>query len=69
MLQCENILLLTDFYVIKFTTATPISLLISQKLSFLSVSLKMSSLPTFALKSPNSIFVYYYDGFAQSIKL
>jgi hypothetical protein len=38
---------------------TPLSLLISCKLSFPIVGLKMSSLPTFALKSPNRIFVWY----------
>jgi hypothetical protein len=35
------------------------SLLFSCKLSFPIVSLKMSSLPTLALKSPNKIFVWY----------
>jgi hypothetical protein len=36
----------------KFTTRAPLSLLISCKLSFPTVGLKMSSLPTLALKSP-----------------
>jgi hypothetical protein len=39
--------------VAKFTTLTPLSLLILCKLSFPIVGLKMSSLPTLALKSPN----------------
>jgi hypothetical protein len=38
--------------VAKFTTLTPLSLLIWCELSFPIVSLKISSLPTFALKSP-----------------
>jgi hypothetical protein len=45
--------------VAKFTTLTPLSLLISCKLSFPIVGLKMSSLPTLAFKSPNKIFVWY----------
>jgi hypothetical protein len=36
----------------KFTDLTPLSLLISCKLSFLFLGLRMSSLPTLALKSP-----------------
>jgi hypothetical protein len=40
--------------VAKFTTPTPLSLLKSCKLSFPIVGLKISSLPTFALKSPNT---------------
>jgi hypothetical protein len=41
--------------VAKFTNLTPLSLLISCKLSFLIVGLKMSSLPALAFKSPNRI--------------
>jgi hypothetical protein len=37
------------------TTLTPLSLLISSKLSFSIVGLKMSFLPTLALKSPKKI--------------
>jgi hypothetical protein len=53
-----NIVLLTLRFldVAKFTNLTPLSLLISCKLSFPIVGLKMSSLPTLALKSPNTIF-------------
>jgi hypothetical protein len=40
----------------KFTTLTPLSLLISCKLLFLTVGLKMSSLPALALKSLKQIF-------------
>jgi hypothetical protein len=49
-----NIVLLTTtfFDVAKFTTLTPLSLLVSCKLSFPIVGLKISSLPTFAMKSP-----------------
>jgi hypothetical protein len=39
--------------VAKLTNLTPLSLLISCKLSFSIIGLKMSSLPTLALKSPN----------------
>jgi hypothetical protein len=41
--------------VAEFTTQTPLSLLISCKFSFPIVGLKMSSLPTLALKLPNKI--------------
>jgi hypothetical protein len=43
----------------KVCSLTPLSLLISCKLSFPIVCLKMSSLPTLALKSPNRIFFWY----------
>jgi hypothetical protein len=45
--------------VAKFTTQTPLPLLILCKHSFPSVGLKMSSLSTFALKSPNRMFMWY----------
>jgi hypothetical protein len=45
--------------VAKFTTLTPLSLLISCKLSFPIVGLKMSSLPTLAFKSHNKIVIWY----------
>jgi hypothetical protein len=41
--------------VAKFTNLTPLSLLILCKLSFPTVSLKISSLPTLALECPNRI--------------
>jgi hypothetical protein len=44
---------------LEFITLTPLSLLISCKLSFPIVGLKMSFLPTFALKSPSKIFMWY----------
>ena len=47
------------FNVAKFTILTPLSLLSWRRLSFPTVSLKIFSLPTFALKSPNRIFVSY----------
>jgi hypothetical protein len=43
----------------RFSTPTPLSLLILCKLSFLIVRLKMTSLPTLALKSANKIFMWY----------
>jgi hypothetical protein len=43
----------------KFTNVTPLSLLILYKLSFPIVGLKMSSLPTLALKSLNRIYGIY----------
>jgi hypothetical protein len=56
-----NILLLTlrFFDVEKFTTPTSLSLQISCKLSFPIVGLKMSSLPTSALKSLKNIFILH----------
>jgi hypothetical protein len=42
-----------------FTTLTLLSLLLSCKLSFPIVGLKMSYLPTLALKFPNNIFIWY----------
>jgi hypothetical protein len=48
------------FYMAKFTALTPLSLLISCKLLFPVVGLKISSLPTFAFRSPNKIFKWYF---------
>jgi hypothetical protein len=61
ILRCENIVLLTLRFldVAKFTNLTPLSLLISCKVSLPIVSLKMSSLPILALKSSNKIFMWY----------
>jgi hypothetical protein len=61
MLRWGNMVLLTTKFldVSKFTTLTPLSLLISCELSFPIVGLKISSVPTFALKSPNKIFLSY----------
>jgi hypothetical protein len=42
-----------------FANLTPLSLLISRKCSFLIVGLKMSSLPTLALKSSHRIFMWH----------
>jgi hypothetical protein len=42
-----------------FATLTPLSFLISCKFSFPIVGLKMSSLSTLAMKSPNKIFIWY----------
>ena len=47
------------FGVAKFTILTPLSSLFWCKLSFPIVGLKISSLPTFALKSLKRIFVWY----------
>jgi hypothetical protein len=61
MLLCRNIVLLRiRFYdVANFTALTPLALLISRKLSFPIAGLKIPYLPTFALKSPNKIFMSY----------
>jgi hypothetical protein len=61
MLRCGNIVLLTlrCLDVAKFINLTPLALLISCELSFSIVGLKMSSLPTLALKSPSRIFLWY----------
>jgi hypothetical protein len=45
--------------VAEFTAITPLSLLISCKLSFPIVGLEMSSLPTLALNYSNRIFMWY----------
>jgi len=47
------------FDVAKFTILTPLLLLSWRRLSFPIVGLKLSSLPNFALKSPNRIFIWY----------
>jgi hypothetical protein len=47
------------FEVAKFTTLTALSLLTSCRLSLPIISLKISSLPTFALNSPVKVFVWY----------
>jgi hypothetical protein len=44
--------------VAKFSTLTPLSLLASCRLSLPIIGLKMSSLPTFALKSHSRIFIW-----------
>jgi len=61
MFRCGNIVLWTTwiFDVAKSTILTPLSLLSWRRLSFLIVGLKISSLPNFALKSPDRIFKWY----------
>jgi hypothetical protein len=56
-----NVVLLTIrfFEVAIFTNLTPLSLLASCRLSLSIIGLKMSYLPTFALKSPSKIFIRY----------
>jgi len=63
MFRCGNTALLTIrfFGVAKFTALTPLSLIISCKLSFQIGGLKIFFLPTFALKSPNKIFIDYFE--------
>jgi hypothetical protein len=52
------VLLTTKFLdVAKFATLTPLPLLISYESSFPIVGLKISSLPTFALKSTDKMFM------------
>jgi hypothetical protein len=51
--------------VVKFTTLTSLSLLILCKLSIPVVGLKLSSLPTLALKSHNKIFVMVFRAFIE----
>jgi hypothetical protein len=55
----ENVLLILILDVEKFTSLTPLSLLITCIFLFPTVGLKMSSLPTVALKSPNKSFSCY----------
>ena len=62
MFQDGNIMLLTTrfFGAEKFTILTPLSLPFSCKFSFPIVGLQISSLPSFALKSPNRIFMWHF---------
>jgi hypothetical protein len=53
--------------VAKFDKLTPLSLLISCKLSFPTVGLKMSSLPTLALKYPIRIFMCYLENLSNTL--
>jgi hypothetical protein len=61
MSQCGNVVFLKIrfFEVAKFTTLTLLPLLASCRLLLPITGLKMSSLPTFALKSPHKIFIWY----------
>jgi hypothetical protein len=61
MFLCGNIVIWATwiFYVAKFTILTPLLLLPWCGLSFPIVGLKISSLPNFALKSSNRIFIWY----------
>jgi hypothetical protein len=43
----------------KFTTLIPLSLLISNKIYFPTISLKISSLPNFVTENPNKMFIWY----------
>jgi hypothetical protein len=52
--------------VAKLTTLTPLSLLVACGLSFPIVVLKMSSLPTLALKSPNKIVIWYFGNLSKT---
>jgi hypothetical protein len=63
ILRCGNIVLLTARFlgVANFTTLNSLSLLISCKLSFPIVTLKIFFLPTFVLKSPNQMFISYLE--------
>jgi hypothetical protein len=63
MLGLGNFVLLTIRFldVATFTTLTPISLIISCKLSFPIIGLKTSSLITLALKSPKIIHTVFRE--------
>jgi hypothetical protein len=54
--------------VAKFANLTPLSLVFSYKLSFPIVGLKMSSLPTLALKTPNRIFIWYLGNLSNTFQ-
>ena len=60
--RSENIVFLTTrmFDVAKFNILTPLSLLPCRRLPFPIVGFKISSLPSFALKSRNRIFIWYF---------
>jgi hypothetical protein len=53
--------------VAKFATLIPLSLLISCKLSIPIVGLKVSSLPTLTLKSPNRILLWYLGNLSKTL--
>ena len=55
------------FDVAKFTILTPFSLLSWCRLSFPIIGLKIFSLPTFALKSPNTIFMWYLGKWSKNL--
>jgi predicted benzoate:H+ symporter BenE len=59
--RCRNIVLVTPrfFVVANLTILIPLSLLSWSSQSFPIVCLKILSLPTFALKSPKRIFMWY----------
>jgi len=63
-----NVILLTIRFLdaAKFTILIPLSLLILYKLLLPIVVLIISSLPTFALKSPNRIFVWYFGNWSST---
>ena len=65
---CRNIMLLKVrfFYVAKFVILTQLQLLSWCSLSFSVVSLKMSSLPSFVLKSSTRIFVWYWGKWSKT---
>ena len=67
MFRCGNTMdLTTRFFVAKFTILTPLPLLSWCRLSFPIVALKISSLPSFALKSHNRIFVCYLGKWSET---
>ena len=65
MFQWGNIMLLTTRYfdAAKFTILKTLSLLSWRRLSFPIVSLKMYVFPTFTLKSPNRIVIWYLENY------
>jgi hypothetical protein len=60
MLRCGNFVILTDVLCGKVTTVTSLSLVVSCIFSFPIVDLQRSSLPTYPLKSRNSVFMWYF---------
>jgi hypothetical protein len=67
MFLCGNIVLWAAwiFYVAKFTILTPLLLLSWCGLSFPIVGLKISTLPNFALKPLNRIFIWYLGNWSK----
>jgi hypothetical protein len=60
MSRCGNVVHLTRFFeVAKCNALIPLSLLASCRLPLPIIGLKMSSLPTFALKPPRKFFIWY----------
>ena len=64
-----TILTVVFFDVVKFTKITPLSLVILCKLFFPIVGLKITSCPTLALKSPNSVLCDIWEIYREFVPI